>query len=54
MGYIKHALNHSFDNNLEEQLALEDTYQQKSAATQDFTEGVNAFLEKRQPNFKGE
>lgn len=54
LGYIKHALNHSFDNNLEEQLALEDTYQQKSAATQDFTEGVNAFLEKRQPNFKGE
>lgn len=54
LAYIKHALNHSLSYNLEEQLLLEDRYQQKAAATADFTEGVQAFLEKRLPNFKGE
>lgn len=54
LGYIKHALNHSLSNNLEEQLLLEDQYQQKAAGTLDFKEGVQAFLEKRLPIFKGE
>jgi 2-(1,2-epoxy-1,2-dihydrophenyl)acetyl-CoA isomerase len=54
LAYIKHALNESASNNLERQLLLEDEYQQKAAATADFTEGVQAFLEKRSPNFKGE
>jgi 2-(1,2-epoxy-1,2-dihydrophenyl)acetyl-CoA isomerase len=54
LAYIKHALNHSLSYNLEEQLLLEDRYQQKAAATADFKEGVQAFLEKRVPNFKGE
>lgn len=53
LAYIKHALNHSMTNTLEQQLLLEDQYQQKAAATDDFKEGVEAFLEKRLPNFKG-
>jgi len=53
LAYTKHALNQSFFNVWDEQLAVEDKYQQKAAATQDYKEGINAFLEKRKPEFKG-
>ena len=53
LAFTKHALNNSFHNSWEEQLLLEDEYQQKAALTVDYTEGINSFLEKRIPNFKG-
>jgi len=53
LAFTKHALNHSFHNNWEEQLLLEDEYQQKAAKTFDYAEGINSFLEKRIPVFKG-
>jgi 2-(1,2-epoxy-1,2-dihydrophenyl)acetyl-CoA isomerase len=54
LAYTKHALNMSFFGNWEEQLLIEDKFQQKAAATKDYAEGINAFLEKRIPKFKGE
>jgi len=53
LALTKHALNYSADNSLEAQLLLEDELQQKAAATEDYREGVNAFMEKRPPEFKG-
>ena len=53
LAFTKHALNNSFHNSWEEQLLLEDEYQQKAASTDDYNEGINSFLEKRVPNFKG-
>ncbi len=54
LALTKQALNASATNNLQQQLALEDQYQQQAASTKDFEEGVKAFLEKRKPVFMGE
>jgi 2-(1,2-epoxy-1,2-dihydrophenyl)acetyl-CoA isomerase len=53
LALIKQALNASFANTLDEQLDLERALQMKAAATDDFREGVAAFLEKRPANFTG-
>lgn len=53
LAFIKEALNASSTNNIKQQLALEDQLQQKAAATNDFKEGVEAFLAKRPPVYNG-
>ncbi|MBC8266896.1 MAG: enoyl-CoA hydratase/isomerase family protein [Flavobacteriales bacterium] len=54
LGLTKRLLNESYSNNLEQQLTMEDECQTIAGNTADFKEGVQAFLEKRKPNFKGE
>ncbi|MBP6430842.1 MAG: enoyl-CoA hydratase/isomerase family protein [Ferruginibacter sp.] len=53
LALTKQALNQSFTNNWQQQLGVEDELQQAAAKTYDYNEGINAFLEKRKPIFKG-
>ena len=54
LGMIKELFNKSMTNTLEEQLAMESKYQIEAAQSDDYAEGVAAFIEKRKPNFKGQ
>jgi len=49
----KKALNNVLYPNMDEQLDLEADLQQEMARTQDFVEGVTAFVEKRDAEFVG-
>lgn len=53
IGLTKRLLNHSFSNSIEQQLAMEKEVQVQAGSSYDFKEGVQAFLEKRKPQFKG-
>ncbi|HWV83971.1 MAG TPA: enoyl-CoA hydratase [Capillimicrobium sp.] len=50
----KRQLNATVYARLEEQLALEARLQQEMAGTADFVEGIGAFVQKREPLFRGE
>ncbi len=53
LGLIRQALQASQTNSLEAQLDLERDYQRAAGRTEDFFEGVSAFLQKRPAKFKG-
>lgn len=52
-GLIKKALNASWANSLDAQLELERDLQRDAGLSEDYREGVAAFLQKRKPDYKG-
>lgn len=50
---VKRLLNESLRNDLHRQLALETKLICESSKTEDFREGIDSFLEKRPPRFRG-
>ena len=53
IGLTKRAFNYSCHNDLDTQLGIEEQLQTAASITEDYEEGVAAFLEKRKPTFKG-
>lgn len=53
IGMMKKMLNRAGNSSLNEMLDYEAYCQEIAGSTEDYKEGVNAFLEKRKPNFTG-
>ncbi|MER5137792.1 2-(1,2-epoxy-1,2-dihydrophenyl)acetyl-CoA isomerase PaaG [Providencia stuartii] len=53
LGLIKKAIYSAATNTLDEQLDLERDLQRLGGRSEDYREGVDAFLNKREPKFKG-
>ena len=53
LAYTKMLLRFSQTRTLDDQLNLERDFQDAASKTDDFSEGVDAFLNKRKPVFKG-
>src|SRR5262245_9672410 len=53
LAMIKHALDESWDNNLDAQLELERELQREASLNPDYAEGVRASTKKRPPRFRG-
>jgi 2-(1,2-epoxy-1,2-dihydrophenyl)acetyl-CoA isomerase len=53
VGMTKRLFDNAATATLDEQLELEAQLQVAAAQTEDFREGVSAFLEKREPKFTG-
>lgn len=53
LGWVKEAINHGHDRSLAEGLRLEADLFGRTFETKDHNEGIQAFVEKRTPNFQG-
>jgi 2-(1,2-epoxy-1,2-dihydrophenyl)acetyl-CoA isomerase len=53
LGLTKRGFNESLGVDLKRQLDIEEELQREAGRTDDYAEGVRAFLEKRKPTFKG-